>query len=45
MNLASVEPHLTNADEELKTFKCSHCGTQSAFVVRRRARKIGDYPR
>ena len=45
MNLASVEPHLTDADQELKTFKCLHCGMQSAFTVRRRARKIGDYPR
>jgi hypothetical protein len=45
MNLASLEPHATQTDQELKTYKCLHCGGQEVFTVRRRARKIGDYPR
>ena len=45
MNLASLEPHPTHSAEELKTFKCLHCGKQQVFTVQRRAAKIGDYPR
>jgi len=45
MNLASLEPHPTHADEEMKTYKCTHCGRQQVFTVVRRAAKIGDYPR
>jgi hypothetical protein len=42
MNLASLEPHATRADQELKTYKCMHCGRQQAFMVQRRAmRKSG----
>lgn len=45
MNLASLEPHATRPDYELKTYKCTRCGKQQMFTVRRRAVKIGDYPR
>ncbi len=45
MNLASLEPHPTHGSEELKTYKCQHCGKQQVFTVQRRAAKIGDYPR
>jgi len=45
MNLASLEPHPTRTDQELKTFKCLHCGKQQVFTVQKRARKVGDYPR
>ena len=27
MNLASLEPHATRPDQELKTYKCLHCGS------------------
>jgi hypothetical protein len=37
MNLASLEPHPTRADHELKTFKCTRCGAQEVFNVQRRA--------
>ena len=37
MNLASLEPHPTRADHELKTFKCTRCGAQEVFSVQRRA--------
>jgi hypothetical protein len=37
MNLASLEPHPTRADHELKTFKCTLCGAQDVFNVQRRA--------
>jgi hypothetical protein len=36
MNLASLEPHPTRADQELKTFKCLHCGKQHVFTVQKR---------
>jgi len=36
MNLASLEPHPTRPDQELKTFTCMHCGRQEAFTVQRR---------
>ena len=45
MNLASLEPHPTRADEELKTFKCLHCGKHQVFTVQKRARKVADHPR
>jgi len=45
MNLASLEPHATRQDHELKTYKCTRCGRQQVFDVQRRAAKIGDYPR
>ena len=45
MNLASLEPHATLQDHELKTYKCDRCGMQQVFDVLRRARKIGDYSR
>jgi len=37
MNLASLEPHPTQPDRELKTFKCTRCGAQEVFDVLRRA--------
>jgi hypothetical protein len=37
MNLASLEPHPTQPERELKTFKCTRCGAQEAFDVLRRA--------
>jgi hypothetical protein len=37
MNLASLEPHPTRADHELKTFKCTRCGAHEVFNVQRRA--------
>lgn len=40
MNLASVEPHPTESGQDLKTFKCRHCGKQQAFVVRRREPRV-----
>ena len=45
MNLASLEPHPTRTDQELKTFKCLHCGRLEVMTVQKRARKFGDYPR
>jgi hypothetical protein len=45
MNLATLEPHPTDPAEELKTYKCLHCGRQQVFTVHRRAAKLGDYPR
>ena len=45
MNLATLEPHPTHSTEELKTYKCAHCGRQHEFTVQKRAAKIGDYPR
>ena len=36
MNLASLEPHPTQRDQELKTYKCQHCGKQQVFTVRQR---------
>ena len=45
MNLASLEPHAMRTDQELKTYKCLHCGGQEVFTVQKRAKKIGDYPR
>ncbi len=45
MNLASLEPHPTHSDEEMKTYECAQCGRQHVFTVQRRAAKIGDYPR
>jgi len=45
MNLASLEPHPTRADQELKTYKCAHCAMQRVFTVHRRGAKVGDYPR
>jgi hypothetical protein len=42
MNLASLEPHPTQPDHELKTFKCTRCGAQEVFDVQRRAEgKVG----
>jgi hypothetical protein len=37
MNLASLEPHATRSDQEVKTYKCLHCGKQQVFTVRKRA--------
>jgi len=37
MNLASLEPHPTQPDHELKTFKCTRCGAQQVFDVQKRA--------
>ena len=37
MNLASLEPHASRADLELKTYKCTHCGSQQVFTVQKRA--------
>ena len=45
MNLASLEPHPTRTDQELKTYKCLHCGEQNEFTVQKRARKVSGYPR
>jgi hypothetical protein len=40
MNLASLEPHPTRSELEMKTYKCLHCAKQQVFTVqRRRARK------
>lgn len=36
MNLASLEPHPTKPDHELKTFTCTRCGAQAVFDVQRR---------
>jgi hypothetical protein len=41
MNLASLEPHPTRADLELKTYKCLHCGHQEVLTAARRARRAG----
>jgi len=38
MNLASLEPHPTLADLELKTYTCLHCGRQDILTAARRAR-------
>jgi hypothetical protein len=39
MNLASLEPHPTRADLELKTYKCLHCGEQDVLTAARRPAK------
>jgi hypothetical protein len=36
MNLASLEPHPTDPDKELKTYKCAFCSRQQVFSVVRR---------
>jgi hypothetical protein len=36
MNLASLEPHPVDASQELKTYKCRHCGKQHVLLARRR---------
>jgi hypothetical protein len=36
MNLASLEPHPTRTDIELKTYKCLHCGRQDVLISARR---------
>jgi hypothetical protein len=36
MNLASLEPHPTRPDHELKTYKCTLCSRQQVFTARRR---------
>jgi hypothetical protein len=36
MNLASLEPHPTQPDQELKTYKCTLCARQQVFTVRKR---------
>ena len=36
MNLASLEPHPTERQQELKTYKCLHCGRQHVFNVHKR---------
>ena len=41
MNLASLEPHATQTDQELKTYKCLHCGKLEVMTVQKRARKLG----
>jgi len=35
MNLASLEPHPTRPELELKTYKCLHCGQQNVLTARR----------
>jgi len=41
MNLASLEPHTSRPELELKTYKCAHCGGQQVFTVQRRAVRKG----
>ena len=41
MNLASLEPHPTRHDLELKTYKCLHCGHQEVLTAARRAKRAG----
>ena len=36
MNLASLEPHPTQAAHELKTFECQLCAAQQIFTVEKR---------
>jgi hypothetical protein len=36
MNLASLEPHAARPELELKTYKCTHCGSQQVFTVQKR---------
>jgi hypothetical protein len=36
MNLASQEPHPTQAAQELKTFACQLCAAQQVFTVEKR---------
>ena len=36
MNLASLEPHPTRPELELKTYKCLHCSRQQVFTVQKR---------
>ena len=36
MNLASLEPHPTQAEHELKTFTCQDCAAQQVFSVEKR---------
>jgi len=37
MNLASLEPHATRSDLELKTYKCLHCGKQDVLTAKKRS--------
>lgn len=39
-NLASLEPHPTQPDHELKTFSCTRCGAQQTFDVQKRRERI-----
>ena len=34
--LASLEPHPTRRDREIKTYKCANCCKQQVFTVRTR---------
>jgi len=36
MNLASLEPHPTQAAHEVKTFECQLCAAQQVFTVEKR---------
>jgi hypothetical protein len=36
MNLASLEPHPTEPDKELKTYKCAFCSRTQVFAVVKR---------
>jgi hypothetical protein len=36
MNLASLEPHASRSELELKTYKCTHCGSQQVYTVQKR---------
>ena len=36
MNLASLEPHATKPELEVKTYKCVHCAKQQVFTVQKR---------
>jgi hypothetical protein len=37
MNLASLEPHPTQHDIELKTYKCLHCGRLQVLTAPKRS--------
>ena len=37
MNLASLEPHPTQSNVELKTYKCLHCGRLQELTAPKRS--------
>jgi hypothetical protein len=40
MNLASLEPHATERELELKTYKCLHCGKQDVLTAKKRSPEV-----
>jgi hypothetical protein len=40
MNLASLEPHPTHSNREMKTYRCSTCNSEKVYEVRKRGAAV-----